>query len=111
MQFHSAAKIAGSNPVEWMENADRWIVGFLEKFEEGCHMMVINPRVTYPQFVSTLVPCDHELCSVCSFDRKLRLKIEFRRGSRGKPSRSPTFLNRTQIHEDVLYSCSKCVEQ
>ena len=39
-QFHSAAKIAGSNPVEWMENADRWIVGFLEKFEEGCHMMV-----------------------------------------------------------------------
>ncbi|XP_066325950.1 choline-phosphate cytidylyltransferase 2-like isoform X1 [Miscanthus floridulus] len=38
-QFHSAAKIAGTNPVEWMENADRWIVGFLEKFEEGCHMM------------------------------------------------------------------------
>jgi len=38
-KFHSAAKIAGSNPVEWMENADRWIVGFLEKFEEGCHMM------------------------------------------------------------------------
>lgn len=41
-QFHSAAKIAGTNPVEWMENADRWIVGFLEKFEEGCHMMVSN---------------------------------------------------------------------
>ncbi|KAM3211097.1 hypothetical protein ACQJBY_064737 [Aegilops geniculata] len=38
-KFHSAAKIPGSNPVEWMENADRWIVGFLEKFEEGCHMM------------------------------------------------------------------------
>ncbi|KAL6840859.1 hypothetical protein ACP4OV_029385 [Aristida adscensionis] len=38
-KFHSAAKSAGSNPVEWMENADRWIVGFLEKFEEGCHMM------------------------------------------------------------------------
>ncbi|CAD6266099.1 unnamed protein product [Miscanthus lutarioriparius] len=38
-KFHSAAKIAGTNPVEWMENADRWIVGFLEKFEEGCHMM------------------------------------------------------------------------
>jgi len=42
-QFHSAAKIAGSNPVEWMENADRWIVGFLEKFEEGCHSMVSYP--------------------------------------------------------------------
>ncbi|KAK3121093.1 hypothetical protein QOZ80_8BG0645920 [Eleusine coracana subsp. coracana] len=38
-KFHSAAKIAQSNPVEWMENADRWIVGFLGKFEEGCHMM------------------------------------------------------------------------
>ncbi|KQJ95287.1 choline-phosphate cytidylyltransferase 2 [Brachypodium distachyon] len=38
-KIHSAAKIAGSNPVEWMENADRCIVGFLEKFEEGCHMM------------------------------------------------------------------------
>jgi choline-phosphate cytidylyltransferase len=43
-QFHSAAKIARSNPVEWMENADRWIVGFLGKFEEGCHMMVSNPQ-------------------------------------------------------------------
>ncbi|KAM0862688.1 hypothetical protein ACQ4PT_045105 [Festuca glaucescens] len=38
-KLHSAAKIAGNNPVEWMENADRWIVGFLAKFEEGCHMM------------------------------------------------------------------------
>jgi choline-phosphate cytidylyltransferase len=25
---------------EWVENADRWVVGFLEKFEEGCHSMV-----------------------------------------------------------------------
>ncbi|KAM0837638.1 hypothetical protein ACQ4PT_061505 [Festuca glaucescens] len=24
---------------EWVENADRWVVGFLEKFEEGCHSM------------------------------------------------------------------------
>ncbi|KAJ0980835.1 hypothetical protein J5N97_009090 [Dioscorea zingiberensis] len=23
----------------WVENADRWVVGFLEKFEEGCHQM------------------------------------------------------------------------
>lgn len=22
---------------DWVENADRWVVGFLEKFEEGCH--------------------------------------------------------------------------
>lgn len=25
---------------EWVENADRWVAGFLEKFEEGCHIMV-----------------------------------------------------------------------
>ncbi|XP_039802698.1 choline-phosphate cytidylyltransferase 1-like [Panicum virgatum] len=24
---------------EWVENADRWVAGFLEKFEEGCHSM------------------------------------------------------------------------
>lgn len=52
MQFHSAAKIAGSNPVEWMENADRWIVGFLEKFEEGCHMMVSKPQGIFRQFAN-----------------------------------------------------------
>ncbi|BAT03941.1 Os08g0161800, partial [Oryza sativa Japonica Group] len=52
--FHSAAKIAGSNPVEWMENADRWIVGFLEKFEEGCHMMVSGGIITFCQSCRTL---------------------------------------------------------
>ncbi|KAG6467024.1 choline-phosphate cytidylyltransferase 2-like isoform X2 [Zingiber officinale] len=32
---------------EWVENADRWVVGFLEKFEEGCHQMgaVIRERI------------------------------------------------------------------
>lgn len=25
---------------EWIENADRWVAGFLEMFEEGCHKMV-----------------------------------------------------------------------
>lgn len=25
---------------EWVENADRWVAGFLEIFEEGCHKMV-----------------------------------------------------------------------
>jgi choline-phosphate cytidylyltransferase len=24
---------------EWVENADRWVAGFLAKFEEGCHSM------------------------------------------------------------------------
>jgi choline-phosphate cytidylyltransferase len=26
--------------IDWVENADRWVSGFLEKFEEGCHLMV-----------------------------------------------------------------------
>ncbi|CAK9265819.1 unnamed protein product [Sphagnum jensenii] len=25
--------------IDWVENADRWVSGFLEKFEEGCHLM------------------------------------------------------------------------
>ncbi|KAK2973951.1 hypothetical protein RJ640_027580 [Escallonia rubra] len=31
----------------WVENADRWVVGFLEMFEEGCHKMetAIRDRV------------------------------------------------------------------
>lgn len=33
------AKTAGMRHNEWVENADRWIVGFLGMFEEGCHKM------------------------------------------------------------------------
>ncbi|CAM6117742.1 unnamed protein product [Calypogeia fissa] len=33
------AKTAGLQHNEWVENADRWVSGFLEKFEEGCHFM------------------------------------------------------------------------
>lgn len=40
LQLQTAAKTAGINHEEWMENADRWVAGFLEKFEEGCHIMV-----------------------------------------------------------------------
>lgn len=40
VQLHMVAKTAGMNPVEWMENADRLVAGFLEKFEERCHIMV-----------------------------------------------------------------------
>ncbi|CAN6486512.1 unnamed protein product [Victoria cruziana] len=38
-KLHIVAKTAGMHHSEWVENADRWIAGFLEKFEEGCHMM------------------------------------------------------------------------
>ncbi|KAK7386076.1 hypothetical protein VNO78_32158 [Psophocarpus tetragonolobus] len=33
------AKTAGMHRNEWVENADRWVAGFLEMFEEGCHKM------------------------------------------------------------------------
>ncbi|ONK58934.1 uncharacterized protein A4U43_C08F1240 [Asparagus officinalis] len=35
----TVAKTAGMHHNDWVENADRWIAGFLEKFEEGCHIM------------------------------------------------------------------------
>ncbi|KAK8948608.1 Polyadenylate-binding protein 2 [Platanthera zijinensis] len=40
LQLNTYAKIAGLLHDEWVENADRWVAGFLEKFEEGCHSMV-----------------------------------------------------------------------
>ncbi|KAG9454410.1 hypothetical protein H6P81_007314 [Aristolochia fimbriata] len=39
-KLHTVAKTAGMHHNEWVENADRLVVGFLEKFEEGCHIMV-----------------------------------------------------------------------
>ncbi|KAF1864194.1 hypothetical protein Lal_00048759 [Lupinus albus] len=33
------AKTAAMSRNEWVENADRWVAGFLEMFEEGCHKM------------------------------------------------------------------------
>lgn len=38
VQLNTVASVADLN--EWVENADRWVSGFLEKFEEGCHVMV-----------------------------------------------------------------------
>ncbi|KAJ6810125.1 choline-phosphate cytidylyltransferase 2-like [Iris pallida] len=38
-KLHTVAKTAGMHHSEWVENADRWVAGFLEKFEEGCHVM------------------------------------------------------------------------
>ncbi|KAH0873401.1 hypothetical protein HID58_070763 [Brassica napus] len=37
--IQTVAKTAGTHHDEWVENADRWVVGFLEMFEEGCHKM------------------------------------------------------------------------
>ncbi|XP_057541458.1 choline-phosphate cytidylyltransferase 2-like [Amaranthus tricolor] len=38
-KIQTVAKSAGLNRNEWVENADRWVAGFLEMFEEGCHKM------------------------------------------------------------------------
>ncbi|KAK7393803.1 hypothetical protein VNO78_22367 [Psophocarpus tetragonolobus] len=38
-KIQSVAKNAGMHRNEWVENADRFVVGFLEMFEEGCHKM------------------------------------------------------------------------
>lgn len=40
LQIQTVAKTAGMHRNEWVENADRWVAGFLEMFEEGCHKMV-----------------------------------------------------------------------
>ncbi|XP_043698565.1 choline-phosphate cytidylyltransferase 2-like [Telopea speciosissima] len=38
-KIQTVAKTAGMNHTMWVENADRWVAGFLEMFEEGCHKM------------------------------------------------------------------------
>jgi len=48
--LQTVAKTAGMLHDDWVENADRWVAGFLEKFEEGCHSMVSN----CPTFVDNL---------------------------------------------------------
>ncbi|PKI41041.1 hypothetical protein CRG98_038569 [Punica granatum] len=38
-KIQTVAKTASMTRNEWVENADRWVAGFLEMFEEGCHKM------------------------------------------------------------------------
>jgi len=38
-KLQTVAKTAGLNHEEWLANADRWVAGFLEKFEQHCHNM------------------------------------------------------------------------
>ncbi|XP_010260648.1 PREDICTED: choline-phosphate cytidylyltransferase 2-like [Nelumbo nucifera] len=38
-KIQTVAKTAGMHHNMWVENADRWVAGFLEMFEEGCHKM------------------------------------------------------------------------
>ncbi|KAK9086089.1 hypothetical protein Sjap_026500 [Stephania japonica] len=39
IEIQTVAKTAGLHHNEWVENADRWVAGFLAMFEEGCHKM------------------------------------------------------------------------
>eukprot|EP01018_Ginkgo_biloba_P038906 Gb_14288 [translate_table: standard] len=54
-KLHTVAKTAGMHHSEWVENADRLVAGFLEKFEEGCHLM---SKKRYP---AQFFPCLHFL--------------------------------------------------
>ncbi|KAH6755372.1 phosphorylcholine cytidylyltransferase [Perilla frutescens var. hirtella] len=38
-KIQTVAKTASMHPNIWVENADRWVAGFLEMFEERCHKM------------------------------------------------------------------------
>ncbi|XP_060213660.1 choline-phosphate cytidylyltransferase 1-like [Lycium barbarum] len=38
-KIQTVAKTAGMHRNEWIENADRWVAGFLQMLEEGCHKM------------------------------------------------------------------------
>ncbi|KAL8031194.1 hypothetical protein ABFX02_13G009000 [Erythranthe guttata] len=38
-KIQTVAKTASIHHNMWVENADRWVAGFLEMFEEGCHKM------------------------------------------------------------------------
>ncbi|CAI9787112.1 unnamed protein product [Fraxinus pennsylvanica] len=46
-KIQTVAKTAGMHRNMWVENADRWVAGFLEMFEEGCHKMgtAISKRI------------------------------------------------------------------
>ncbi|KAK7327249.1 hypothetical protein VNO80_31614 [Phaseolus coccineus] len=43
-KIQTVAKNAGMHRNEWVENVDRFVVGFLEMLEEGCHKMGIAIR-------------------------------------------------------------------
>ncbi|PIN04622.1 Phosphorylcholine transferase/cholinephosphate cytidylyltransferase [Handroanthus impetiginosus] len=62
------AKTAGMHPNVWVENADRWVAGFLEMFEERCHKMgtAIRDRIQESlrgQQVKVLLPNGHKSSS------------------------------------------------
>lgn len=65
IQIQIVAKTAGMHRNEWVENADRWVAGFLEMFEEGCHKMVsfVIAGFMGKSFVILLMDANHLLTS------------------------------------------------
>nr|DAD34467.1 TPA_asm: hypothetical protein HUJ06_005107 [Nelumbo nucifera] len=61
IQLHTVAKTAGMHHGEWVENAGCWIAGFLNKFEEGCHIMV-RYELFYSSILFYLFPHPVFLC-------------------------------------------------
>jgi hypothetical protein len=68
VQLNTVASVADLN--EWVENADRWVSGFLEKFEEGCHVMVHNLLVIQSAYSTTLL-LHHGFMATCFYVRLL----------------------------------------
>ncbi|RWR80318.1 Cytidyltransferase-like domain-containing protein [Cinnamomum micranthum f. kanehirae] len=74
--LHTVAKTAGMHHGEWVENADRWVAGFLEKFEEGCHKMEtpIKDQIKKKKAKEAAVQSDDELSArtsgILKFPRK-----------------------------------------
>jgi len=65
IQIQIVAKTAGMHRNEWVENADRWVAGFLEMFEEGCHKMV--SKFMWKSYVTLLVYVNYLFTSSCLF--------------------------------------------
>ena len=58
MHIQIVTKTATMRRNEWVENADRLVAGFLERFEEGFHKMV-GSQFLYMTFV-----CMHKLIQI-----------------------------------------------
>jgi len=61
-KIHIVAKTAGMNHNLWVENADRLVAGFLERFEEGCHKMgtAIRDRIQEQLMKGNMVGLTYE---------------------------------------------------
>ncbi|XP_028758069.1 choline-phosphate cytidylyltransferase 2-like [Neltuma alba] len=75
----NVAKTATMHRYEWLENADRWVAGFLERFEEGCYKMDTSGRDQIQERLSGQQPrecsllqqkgkSDHEEGEECYYD-------------------------------------------